>query len=166
MLLFFFVSKHPQLSPLWSWTPSFICTVLFSAVISLTAQGASSYFNPNATPGSAKSGHALLEASLVLLLVVSICFLGILGEFHRRCSRAKVFVENKRNMDIVLVTLYAAGLLLLVRDIFRTSQIFSPTDSLSWKESLFWGFEVLPLFLCLFLLNVPWPAKLLQQSTI
>jgi len=167
MLLFFLFRKQPGLDPLNPRMYWVICNLFLCAIISLTAQGSASYFNPNATHGAAKSGHILLEVSLIMMLVLTITFLGLLLEFHRRCSSAKVFEsgDGANSMNTVFWTLYITGLLMLVRDIFRTAQIFSSTNSLAWtSEALFWVFDAVPLLLCLFVLNVSASTKLFRGS--
>ncbi|OCK77227.1 hypothetical protein K432DRAFT_445492 [Lepidopterella palustris CBS 459.81] len=113
--------------------------------------------------GSIQSALALLKASLILLLISNISFLVILALFHRRCFTAKVFHENaNRNIKILAFTLYTLGTLILLRNIFRTVQIFSPPHSLAWRtEAFFWVFDAIPLLLCTLLLNTLYPGKLL-----
>jgi RTA1 like protein len=158
-------TTQPNLLTLGPSTYWFFWCTFMSACVSLSAQGASSFFNPDSSPKSAKGARACLEASLIILLVLAVCFLGILVEFQRRCARVDVFDAGKnRNARMVIYALYASGLFLLARDIFRTVQIFSASNSLVWtSEPLFWVFDAAPLLLCLLVLNVSKPLKLLWQ---
>jgi hypothetical protein len=99
---------------------------------------------------------AILKASLVLLLFANFSFLGILGYFHYLSSATKGSngTGNGKN-EALLAVLYAAGLLILVRNIFRTVQIFSSSYSPAWKtEALFWVFDAAPLLISTLLLNI------------
>lgn len=68
-----------------------------------------------------ETGHALIKTSLVLQLVVALCFVTLAGLFHQRCS--KHGASNKRLFN-TLVTLYASVGLIMVRTIFRTMEYF------------------------------------------
>jgi hypothetical protein len=141
------------------------------AIISLTAQGTANFFNPSAPSDVVRSDLGILKASLILLLFSNISFLGILGLYHRRCSTAKVFHESaKRKVKIGVFTLYASGLLILVRNIFRTVQIFSPSNSPAWStEAFFWVFDASPLLICMLLLNALHPRNLVlvgEENTL
>lgn len=159
LLLFHVIGTQPHLSrplPSITWGILVLCMCV---IISLTAQGTSTFFQS----GSIQSALALLKASLILLLISNISFLVILALFHRRCFTAKVFHENaNRNIKILAFTLYTLGTLILLRNIFRTVQIFSPPHSLAWRtEAFFWVFDAIPLLLCTLLLNTLYPGKLL-----
>lgn len=155
------IATQPQLSPFRPYVLGFIFICLISAIISLTAQGASSFFSPTAPHSSAKAGLALLQASLVLQLFFNVVFIGILAVFHRRCFTAKVFHEGRdKTMKPLAFTLYASATLILVRNIFRTVQLFSPLHSPAWKvEAFFWIFDATPLLICTLVLNFWHPGK-------
>jgi hypothetical protein len=165
------IATQPYPSRLWTDTAWGIIVLLMCVIISLTAQGTANFFSPSTPPDAIRSSLDILKASLILLLFSNISFLGILGLYHRRCSTAKVFHEStKRRVKIVVFTLYASGLLILVRNIFRTVQIFSPSYSLAWNtEAFFWAFDASPLLICMLLLNTLHPGKLVlvgEENTL
>jgi len=138
---------------------------LFASVdITLTAQGTATFYNITASPASIRSGLALLKASLVILLFANVSLFGILGFFQSRYP--KIFNEAAGGKaKLVLVTLYVEATLLLVRNLFRVVQIFSSFESSVWtSEVFFWVFDAVPLLLCMLLLNVLHPGKLLAGT--
>lgn len=68
-----------------------------------------------------ESGHALIKTSLILQLVVALCFVTLAGMFHRRCSKHGA---SNRQLVNTLVTLYVSIGLIVVRTIFRTVEYF------------------------------------------
>lgn len=61
--------------------------------------------------------------------------------------------DTKREVKVWIPVLYAVGVLLLVRNLFRTVQIFSAADKNVWtSEALFWVFDATPDVVCIFLL--------------
>lgn len=68
-----------------------------------------------------ETGHSLIKTSLILQLVVALCFIMLAGVFHRRCSRHGV--SNKQLVN-TLATLYVSISLIVVRTIFRTVEYF------------------------------------------
>jgi len=145
---------------IWVIWSLFMCTL-----ISITSQGAASYFSPTFSRGSSRAGHILLQVSMVLQLILDICFIGILAVFQRRCARDKVFDANKSGRArTVMLVLYGLAALLLVVFVFRTAQIFSAFSSPVWRtEVFFWVFDAAPLLLCTSVLNLAYPARLLQE---
>jgi hypothetical protein len=135
-------------------------------IISLTAQGTAIFFNSDAAPSTVRSSLGILKASLVLLLFANLSFLGILTMFYRRCSTTKVFNDGGyKKIKVLTIVLYATGLLILVRNIFRTVQIFSSPYSSVWEtETFFWVFDAAPLLISSLLLNAFHPAKLVPVS--
>jgi hypothetical protein len=168
MLLVAILRTQPSHSPLFPGAYWFIYSLFWSAIISLIAQGSATYFDPGQKLGSAKSGHAVVQAGLVLTLVLDVVIITILGIFHNRCSKAGVFKAadgGSRKMDIVIGTVYVGAILLLVRDLFTTIQIFESTKRLIWtSEALMWVFEVLPILGTFVVINVARPVKLLRES--
>jgi len=168
MILILTLHLSPKVLTLWRPVYWFIMSLFFSAIISLTSQGAATYFNPDAASGSVSSGRILLEVALCLMDFLAVLFLGLVTTFHRRATSTTPSVLNgsqAKNINIVLWTLYATGLLMLVRDIYRTAQIFSSTDSQVWtSEALFWIFDASVLLAILMVLNVAKPLKYLQEA--
>jgi len=109
-----------------------------------------------------RADHAVLKAGILLLLVFNIAFFGILAGFHLSCSRAAVFAESaNRNIKLLIFLLYAIAMLLLARNIFRTVQIFAPSDSPAWRvQTFFWVFDASPLLISTVLFNALHPGKL------
>jgi hypothetical protein len=139
-----------------------ITMLILSAILSLTAQGTSNFFSSNAAPSTIRSNLAILKASLVLLLFVNICFLGIVAWITRQHSSTDVSTETSyTNTKTLVVTLCIAGTLMLARNIFRTVQIFSAAKTPVWRnETFFWVFDAAPLVLCTGLLNLMFPGSL------
>jgi heme/copper-type cytochrome/quinol oxidase subunit 2 len=140
-----------------------IYMLLITAVISLTAQGTSNFFNPDASPSLTQSDLAVLKAGIIMLLVFNIFFLGILGVFHYSSSRSGAFADSangNRSIEILVFTLYVAGTLVFARTIFRTVQIFSLSHSPAWRtQAFFWVFDASPLLISTALLNALHPGK-------
>ena len=134
-----------------------------SATISLTAQGASSFFNQSEPNHASKSGLALLKASLVLLLACILSILAFLELFRRRLSSLEIDANRIKKIRFILLALFTAATLILVRDIFRTVQIFSPQGAAVWrKEVFFWVFDAVPMLIATLAINVFHPGKLLM----
>jgi len=138
-----------------------VSAFLFSADISLTAQGTANFYNPDASSSTVRANLAVVQASVVLLLSANVLLLGILGLFHHRCSKSGVFFEdaNKRIKPLIFM-LFGLGVLILLRNLFRTVQIFSSADDLIWRrEVFFWVFDALPSLVCMLILNALHPTK-------
>lgn len=142
--------------------PRRLCTaagVYFSVLISLTAQGTSSVFSPESSNSTVNSGLQLLQASLILQLCLNVGIVLIFLAFrHRVSSRgiSQIGVEAQQEIyDIyVLVTL------VIIRNIFRTVQIFMPSDSPIWTaEAYFWVLDALPMLAYTLLLNLLNPGR-------
>jgi RTA1 like protein len=167
MILILLLHIKPRVLTLWRGTYWGIFSLFFTVIISLTAQGSASYFNPTASVGSVKSGHILLDVALCFMLALAVLFLGLVTEYHRRVTKSTISAADNPQASLIkkiVWTLYTTGLLMLARDIFRTVQIFSPTDSLGWtSEALFWVFEATPLLLVLYILNIVHPLRNLKS---
>jgi hypothetical protein len=69
--------------------------------------------------------------------------------------------DTKREVKVWIPVLYAVGVLLLVRNLFRTVQIFSVADKNMWtSEALFWVFDATPDIVCTFLLSLILPVMI------
>jgi hypothetical protein len=165
MCLHQLVYIKPVLARHWRWIVWGVIMLLPCTVIPLISQGTSNFFNPDASPSLRRSDRALMEAGVILLLVFNVIFLGILVAFHLSCSRAAVFAESaNRNIKLFVFMLYAIATLILARNIFRTVQIFSPSDSPAWRvQAFFWVFDASPLLISTVLLNALHPGKLVQS---
>jgi len=160
--LFHLIATQPDTFKPWSSILYGINIMIYTAIISLTAQGTSNFFNPNASTSSFQSDIAVLQAGVVLLLVANIAFLGILALFQRHSSKSGTFRENaSKRVGILTLSLYASGILLLARNLFRTVQIFSSAGASAWHtEAFFWVFDAAPLLICMLLLNVLHPGEM------
>ncbi|KIW92708.1 uncharacterized protein Z519_06556 [Cladophialophora bantiana CBS 173.52] len=120
---------HPTLSYITIW-------VFTSAIISCTAQGAATYFNPDAKKGSIGPAHALLKASLFLQLALNGAFACVLVNL---LFRRNATANRRRGLLLSMFVLIA---LICVRNVFRTIQLFvSPRSPLWTNEAYFWVFE-------------------------
>jgi hypothetical protein len=137
---------------------------LTCVIISLTAQGTSSFFSPDATDGSVSAGLALLKASLIMQLFLNVTFIAIIGIFHRRYSSQGIFQQSgERRIKIVTVTLCISVAWILVRNLFSTIQIFLPSNSPVWTaEAYFWVFDATPMLAYTVFLHILHPAKYFQ----
>lgn len=130
-------------------------TCFNSAVITCTAQGAATYFSPDQTDGAIKSGLALIKASLILQLFMNAAFLCILW-----ITRTQ---QQTRERIITTFVFLALMGLIIVRNLFRTIQIFaSPLSQLWLKEVYFWIFEACIMLAFTTLFHVMHPAKILR----
>lgn len=165
MILFALLNVEPQLSRFWSRAMFCIWSIYMCAIISITSQGASTFFKSNASHSTITSARAEIQASFILQLVLNICFFIILALFQRRFSKAGSFEgTDKTKVGNLSLTLYTLGALMLVHNIYRTIQIFSPASSAAWKtEALYWVFDAVPLLLFSLILNVVQPVRLLQH---
>jgi hypothetical protein len=140
---------------LWTTVLGTTFILILSAVISLTAQGTANFFSPGANPSSAHSNLQVLRAGVVLLLTTNLVCLTALALFHRRTSQGLLSDDNSREVKIWIYVLYTVVILLLVRNLFRTVQIFSAADKDVWTiEALFWVFDATPEIICMFLLSL------------
>ncbi|KEF50955.1 uncharacterized protein A1O9_12994 [Exophiala aquamarina CBS 119918] len=134
-----------------------ILTCFNSAVITCTAQGAATYFSPDQKDGAIKSGLALIKASLILQLFMNAAFIYILWVSRNQ--------QQTRERTIATVVLLALMCLVIVRNLFRTVQIFaSPLSQLWVKEVYFWIFEACIMLAFTTLFHVMHPAKILRIS--
>ncbi|OAL38003.1 hypothetical protein AYO20_02836 [Fonsecaea nubica] len=141
----------------------------FSAVISCTAQGASTYFNPDASTGAVRSALALLKASLFLQLAPNAAFLYVLLRWlwslvRRRNGDVDVAVAAARHRPFLSVLL-ALMALVCVRNVFRTVQLFvSPRSPLWTAEAYFWVFEGAVMLGYTVLFHVAHPGRLVPTG--
>ncbi|KIW29147.1 uncharacterized protein PV07_04983 [Cladophialophora immunda] len=130
-------SVTTELLPRLNLTISYIMIWTFtSAVISCTAQGASTYFNPDAKKGTVTSSLALLKASLFLQLAPNGAFICLLLLLLFRQD------ANAARRRALLMSSFVLMALICVRNLFRTIQLFSSPRSRPWTdEAYFWVFE-------------------------
>jgi hypothetical protein len=131
-------------------------------LITLTAQGAASFFNPDSTLGAIKSGLALLKASLILQLVFLVVVVLIVLVSRNRAQARGISLLDSELSNIYNFSGYFV--LLLIRDIFRTVQIYMPSDSMVWtQEVFFWVFDAVPMLAYTVLLNWLHPGQHLSD---
>ena len=159
--LYTFLHCSPVSSELLPWlnqTIAYITVWCFtSAVISCTAQGCATYFNPDAKHSSVRPALALLKASLFLQLVPNAAVLCILvAVFLVRRKNTQVTEAGaglRRPLHMFVLSLLILMSLMVVRNVFRTVQIFSSSLSKIWTDEVyFWVFEgaVMVCFTALF----------------
>lgn len=152
----------PYLSPIHPGRVVSTFIGLDTIIEALTGNGASYAFNSSNGPSQQRIGFNMIKATLIMQLVLFVCFVSLIILFHWRCLQAKVFA---RNISIVVCTLYASSTLILIRNIFRTITFFTAYDSyINRSEALFYVIEILPMVTNTFLLNILPPAKYLPQN--
>ena len=134
-----------------------VVTCLNTASISTLSQGAATYFNPDAKPGTVASGLALIKASLILQIVMDVGMLGVLYLLHRRS-------QWTHEQIMIGVAFFAMVGLVFVRTLFRTIQIFlSPLSPLWIDEVYFWVFEACLMLAFTTLCHIMHPGTLLSS---
>ncbi|OXV09370.1 hypothetical protein Egran_02867 [Elaphomyces granulatus] len=140
-------------------------TCFFSLIITITPQGAASFFNQDAPDKNIRSGLALLKSSMLIQLFLNIVFIAIVAFFHHRCSSKGIFQQSgERSTKILTITFYIFVAWIIVCNLFGTIQIFVPSDSPAWTtEAYWWVFDATPMLVCTALLHILPPAKYLQD---
>jgi len=128
-----------------------------TAIITCLAQGSATYYNPDAKEGPVSSGLALIKASLILQLALNFMFLGVL-------YFSQVWRNATERMTILLPFSALMGFV-IVRNVFRTVQIFvSPLSPLWTQEVYFWLFDACMTAAYTVLFHVMHPAKHLDSE--
>lgn len=138
-----------------------------TAVITTLSQGASTYWNSDVKPGQVKAGLALIKASLFLQLAPNIAYLAIMAllTYRQKSRYMPSEYRHDRKTTIVTYTLYVLMGLIVVRNIFRTIQIFEPPTSGWWtSEVYFWIFEACVMLAFSVVFHVMHPAKYLEDK--
>lgn len=120
-------------------------------------------------------GHALIKASLILQIVVAVCFIYLATIFHRRCLRNNI--KNER-LTGPLTTLYISMGLIVARTIYRLVEYFSVAqlrigpgfDPMSMSpiiryEWFFYVFEAILMLCNSVMFNVRHPRRYLPRSS-
>ncbi|KAK5046941.1 hypothetical protein LTR84_007295 [Exophiala bonariae] len=159
--LYIFLIRLFATGPTPAWFRPQLYTIIMtgfnSAVITCTAQGAATYFNPDQTDGAVKSGLALIKASLFLQLFMNTVFIYLLWTTRTQ--------QQTREHTVTTTVLLVLICLVIVRNIFRTVQIFaSPLSQLWMKEVYFWIFEACIMLVFTTLFHVMHPAKILGTN--
>jgi len=136
-----------------------LIALTFSALITLTANGASQFFSETSDPGAVKAGRILIEISLILQLVLNIGSITTIHVF--RCFSNRLLHQPKPEHNLKLrASVYILFALAITRNIFRTVQSFAPNYSPAWTDEVyFWIFDAVPMVLFAFLLNAMHPSK-------
>lgn len=134
-----------------------------STLISITSQATAAFFNPDASAGAVSSGLAMLQASLVMQLFLNFAFIVTIAILYRYWYSQVVFQPNAEQRAKTLINIFLISItLLLIRNIFSTTQSFLPSNSAAWTvEAYFWVFEVTPLLAYAAFFLVLYPAKYL-----
>ena len=151
-----------------AWLSVLLLCVTWCVIITLTAQGTSSFFSTNASEGTATSGLALIKASLIIQLFLNASFIIALSVFYRRCKFSGIFQQRDgRSLQIVLVTLCVCITLVVIRNLFRSAQIFLPSGSTAWTtQAFFWVFEAVPMLAYMAILNIMHPGRYLGAGIV
>ncbi|KAK7897045.1 hypothetical protein LTR67_004933 [Exophiala xenobiotica] len=142
-------------------------TCFTSAIITCTAQGCASYFSAHQSQSAMSSGLALIKASLILQLFLNAVFVCLLAVYQYRSNlrlgpqqQAEHSQSRTMNITTVILTLYVLIGLILIRNIFRTVQIFtSPRSGLWTNEVYFWVFEPTVILAYSVIWHLTCPAK-------
>ncbi|CAM1503731.1 Fc.00g013220.m01.CDS01 [Cosmosporella sp. VM-42] len=164
----------PYLSPLH---PGRVLTTFgfISGIIeALNGWGASYSANQSLTDKEMETGHALIKTSLILQIVVAICFIYLAAVFHTHCHRQGIMNDRLKSS---LVTLYISTALILSRTIYRLVEYFSVAelrfgpgfDYMSMSpiiryEWFFYVFEAVIMLCNCVLFNVRHPRRYLPRS--
>jgi magnesium-transporting ATPase (P-type) len=141
----------------------------------LNGWGASYSANQSLSHSEMEAGHALIKTSLLLQLVVAICFVSLAAMFHRRCVTHGV---NNDRLKSTLLTLYISITLIVVRTIFRTVEYFGIAnykfddpnfDPMSMSplmryEVFFYVFEAALMFCNNVMFNMRHPRRYLPEN--
>ena len=152
----------PYLSPLhpgrvWS---TFISLDIFVEVFA--ANGAALAVNQGNSEGRRNIGYNLIKTSLILQVILFFAFASVIAVFHIRARRVGV-VNHK--LKVIIYTMYASCTLIVLRNLFRTVIIFLPWDAYAnTTEWLIWVWEMVPMLLNTYMLNVWPPAKYLPSD--
>lgn len=137
-----------------------------TAVITTLSQGAATYWNSDIKNDQRTAGLALVKASLFLQLAPNTAYLTIMALLKYRQKSRYMPAEYRRDRKITIVTytLYVLMGLIVVRNIFRTIQIFEPPTSGWWtSEVYFWIFEACVMLAFTVVFHVMHPAKYLEM---
>jgi RTA1 like protein len=152
----------PYLSPLHPgrvWSTFIGLDVIVEA---FAANGAALAVNQSLPGARRKIGVDLIKTSLILQIVLFVAFASVVAIFHLRAKR--IGVAN-RKLKIIIYTMYASCTLILLRNLFRTVAFFTASDSYTnTTEWLIWVWEMVPMLINTFMLNVWPPAKYLPSD--
>lgn len=115
----------PYLSPLHPGRVLSTFAFISGIIEALNGWGASYSANQSLADKEMNIGHALIKSSLVLQLVVLICFLLLTIGFHRRC---RVHGIRNQTLDNPLLTLYISTGLIFSRTMYRLVEYFSISE--------------------------------------
>lgn len=128
----------------------------------LTGNGAAKVINSSESPQQVKIGAALIRASIVLQLACFAGFVALEIIFHRRCLRVKIMNTKLRT---VLYLLYASSGLIMIRNIYRTIEVWEGYDGyLATHEAYFWILDSALLLINSTMLNKCHPMAHLPHS--
>jgi hypothetical protein len=120
---------------------------IFATTISLTSQGISQYFDPGLKQSDESSALALVRSSLILQLALNGpagCLLLVQCLQKQTPEAGEDAAEDvpPRKGPSLVMSLLFLNALILVRNVFRTVQIFSsPTSPIWTEEAYYWVFD-------------------------
>ncbi|PGH05859.1 hypothetical protein AJ79_06701 [Helicocarpus griseus UAMH5409] len=128
----------------------------------LAGTGASLTSNLDNSEATRKVGDAIIKASILAQIPVFTSFFLLVAVFHRRLHKAGI---HSSNLCKVLITLYLACLLIMIRNIFRIVETFQGWgSSMGSTEAYFWGLDAVSVFVITVMMNLYPPASYLPRS--
>lgn len=113
----------------------------------------------NDSRSDARLGSAFVKASLILQIVLYTFYLFILGIWH--CQAAKRALNRR-----YLMTLYACGVLILIRCIYRSAEYFQGAEGyLALHEVYYYVLDALAILSMLVMLNIFHPGKFFPEDS-
>jgi len=146
--------------------------VILNAIVeALAVNGAIRSSSQDTTDSQRAVGHKLVEASLILQMVIEICFITLVTIFERRGRRAGQFPRNAR---VLCRVLYITSLMMMVRCVVRIIEGFQisacPGLAQLWcgairrNEWYLWTFEVANIELFVAALALWHPCRYLPND--
>jgi len=146
--------------------------VILNAIVeALAVNGATRSASQNASDSQRELGHKFVEASLILQMIIEICFITLVAAFERRGRRSGQFPRNAR---VLCRVLYITSLMMMVRCIVRIVEGFQvaacPVSTQFWcgtvrrNEWFLWVFEVANITLFVAALAIWHPGRFLPND--
>ncbi|KAF9024139.1 hypothetical protein BDZ89DRAFT_1092939 [Hymenopellis radicata] len=138
----------------------------------LTGIGAPRVSNSSLPASEIEVGKSLLKAALLLQLASMLAFVCITARYQYRCSKTGTLTKN---LNTVLLVLYASCSFISVRTIYRTVEYFEAASLNVYADTLhistvlkhewfFWVFEAMLMFANTVLLNLFHPSRYLPKN--
>lgn len=150
--------------------------LLGAAVESMTASGAANSAGTDRTEGQLTTGHALVNAALILQAFIELGFFVLVAVVLRRCHHNATAAGRAvpTNVRVVCYVLFLTSAMMLVRCIVRAVEGFEASNcssdqiycgTVQQHEVFLWVFEVANITLFVFILALFPPGKYLPNDT-